>query len=471
MQLISLYDKFSPAIRDVRNNPCPVSTIPIELLQEIFAFSMTLKPAPRIRTGISFDELEPPGFQATALILTWVCSQWRQIALSMQELWCTMNIYKPKKYCVELAKVYLGRSGDSAPLNLYLRQDFCLDPFPNADACPEHNATVDILKLWVPQAHRWKSIFLFMSATPPSYELPKIPLGALSSLQEADVRFVKMPRSSDIVIEWLWGNIFQSPALRTAFCHNLLSKLPVAPFSQLTEFGPFLMAADEFLSLLSSCYRLRRLSGTISTKQISHRTLEAPIISPYLEYLNLHIGQNSPAILDQFSTPVLRELKLADRRDAALSEADSLAQLLERSQCTLRSLHLRQIRVETQMPIIEYFGRALHRLSSLEVCSLTLSNATFSERVISIFTPRLVNDTLLVPFPCLVDLELSPLVTPDGTISSMVESRSAAGAPLWAFECEVKHGPSNPTGHSKDQAVLQRLMRDGLQLDWELLNG
>ncbi|TFK69822.1 hypothetical protein BDN72DRAFT_896914 [Pluteus cervinus] len=469
MQLISLYDKFSPAIRDVRNNPCPVSTLPIELLQEIFAFSITEKPAPRIRAGISRDELEPPGFQVTALILTWVCSQWRQIALSMQELWCTMNIYKPKKRCVELAKVYLSRSGDTTPLNLYLRQDTLLDvrKYPLPSACPEHKATVDILELWVPQAHRWRSIFLFLSCT--LHELPKIPASALSSLQEANIRFVKMPRGTKPMIECLWGNIFLSPALRIASWHK---PLPAVPFSQLSEVGLLDTTTDEFFAFLPSCHRLRRLSVHISSKEIPrHTPLESPIVLPYLEFLDVEIGQKSPSILDQVSAPVLRQLKLTDSRDTAFTEVHSLAQFLERSRCILRSLYLRQIRMETESPITEYFSRASPQLARLETCSLTVWNTTLSERVISLFSPRIANNSLLVPFPSLVDLELSPLVTTDGVISSMIKSRSAAGAPLWAFECEVKRVPSNSTGYPKDEEALQRLMQDGLQLDWDSLKG
>ncbi|TFK58911.1 hypothetical protein BDN72DRAFT_884109 [Pluteus cervinus] len=185
MQLISLYDKFSPAIRDVRNNPCPVSTLPIELLQEIFAFSITKKPAPRIRAGINRDELEPPGFQATALILTWVCSQWRGIALLMPELWGTMSIYKPTTCCVQLVQIYLSRSGDDTPLNLYLRQGRPDDHrvYRTPEAVPEHKAAVEILKLWVPQAHRWKTISLDMIYTAPSHKLPNIALGGFPPIQ------------------------------------------------------------------------------------------------------------------------------------------------------------------------------------------------------------------------------------------------------------------------------------------------
>ncbi|TFK59182.1 hypothetical protein BDN72DRAFT_906091, partial [Pluteus cervinus] len=191
MLLISPYDKFTPAIRDVRNNPCPVSILPIELIEEIFAFSMTKKPDPRIKASIRRVDVEPLGFQATALVLTWVCSQWRQIALSMPGLWGTMTIYKPSSYCVQLVQLYLSRSGEDTPLDLYLRQSHPDDNkvYHSPEAAPEHKAAVEILKLWVPKAHRWRSIYLNMVYTSPLHELPKITPGALSNVQEASLQF------------------------------------------------------------------------------------------------------------------------------------------------------------------------------------------------------------------------------------------------------------------------------------------
>ncbi|TFK59408.1 hypothetical protein BDN72DRAFT_865172 [Pluteus cervinus] len=403
---------------DVRNNPCPVSTLPIELLREIFAFSVTKRPAPRVRASLPRDEREPPGFQATALILTWVCSQWRQIALSMPELWGTMIIYQPKKYCVELIKVYLSRSGDTTLLDLHLRQNARRDyrAYRDFESCPEHKVTVEIFKLWIAQAHRWRSIFLFMTYTPPSYELPTIPGDALCSLEEADLRFLETPGDSKVVIGGLWANILRSPALRTAYWRNLRTKLPAAPFSQLSEFGPFLPTVDEFLTLLPSCHRLRCLS--IDTSNASHNPastpLESTIILPYLECLNLDIDKDSSNVLEWLTAPVLRELRIRDTRDAAFAEVDSLERFLDHSGCTLRALHLKQERMEDEMPVVKYFSQASHRLVGLESCSLTILDATLSERAISLFTPQVGDNTLLVPFPSLVDLEFYNIVANDG---------------------------------------------------------
>ncbi|TFK60182.1 hypothetical protein BDN72DRAFT_965817 [Pluteus cervinus] len=466
MHLISPYAKFSPAIRDVINNPCPVSTIPIELLQEIFAFSVTKRSAPRIRVSVSRDELEPPGFLATALILTWVCSQWRQISLSMPELWGTMTIYNPKKPCVELTKVYLSRSGNVTPLNLHLRQEARPDnrTYPNPETCPEHRATVEIFKLWVPQAHRWRSISLELSYTPPSYELPKIPANVLCSLQKADLRFREKPRHSDIVIGALWENIFQSPLLRTAYWFDLPHALLSAPFSQLSEFKLSHSAADEVLSVLSSCPHLKRLDVIIPFESGVHQIpSESDIILPFLECLYLR-GREHPRILGRLSAPALRELRVTDTCETPFAEVDSLERFLHRSCCTLKALRLMRGRRGGENAVFEYFTRASRHLASLE--DLDLDWSMLSERVISLFSPGTINNVLSVPFPHLIDLELCDCVAEDGMISSMVESRAAAGSPLWAFVCTAAYGPSNSTGYSKDEAALQRLMQDGLHLCW-----
>ncbi|TFK67784.1 hypothetical protein BDN72DRAFT_898690 [Pluteus cervinus] len=468
MLLITPHAKFSPAIRDVVNHPCPISTIPIELLQEIFTFSMTVKPDPPIRASIPMDEREPPIFQATALILTWVCSQWRQIALSMPELWGTMNIYKPKDHCVDLVKIYLSRAGDSTPLHLYLRQGRVLNRRAY-DQFPEHGVTVDILRLWVPEAHRWKSIFLDMSYTPPLHELPNIPSGALSGLQEAHLHFSETPQHSNTVIKWLWDNIFLSPALRTAYWHDFVYGLPPAPFSQLSEFELLAPTADELLSILPSCQRLRRLKVDLLSSATHSMTRIGPIIFlPSLQYFQLDFGEHSMCILDQISAPVLRELVISDSRQMPFSEVRSLEQFLQRSRCSLRALRLQQRQVDDETHLIRYFTHASKHLAGLEVLRLDCDMLT--ERAISLFVPHIVAGTISIPFPCMVDLQLCDLVSRDGVISSMVESRSAAGAPLWVFLCRVRSG-SPSIGYPKDVAAFDRLREAGLQLFWSAPNG
>ncbi|TFK58135.1 hypothetical protein BDN72DRAFT_851843 [Pluteus cervinus] len=472
MLLVTPYDKFSPVIRDVINHPCPISTLPVELLQEIFAFSMTAKPKPRIVAGVSLDEREPPVFQVTALILTWVCSKWRQIASSMPELWGTMTIYKPKKYCVELSRIYLSRSGNIAPLNLDLRQDVRLDlrTYPDPHCCPEHNATVDILKLWVPQAHRWRNIHLDLTYTPPLHELPKISPDALSGVQEAHLRFSETPQHSETVINWLWENIFRSPALRTAYWHDLVYGLPPAPFSELFEFRLFAPTADELLSVLPSCQRLKRLHVRILSKSDQPRTPSGPIVVlPSLEYFQLDFGEHSRCILDHISAPVLRELAISDSRQMPFSEARSLQRFLERSCCVLRALHLTQRWDYSEEYVIQYLMHASKYLAGLDV--LSVECGLLSGRVVSLFVPQMIGDTISVPFPSLIDLKLCTAVTRDGVISSMVESRSVAGAPLWRFVCRVKYGPLNSTGYPKDDASFARLREEGLQLFWSSQDG
>ena len=120
------------------------------------------------------------------------------------------------------------------------------------------------------------------------------------------------------------------------------------------------------------------------------------------------------------------------------------------------------------MPMITYIGRASPCLVGLEACSLTIFDATLSERAVSLFTPRMNDHTPVVPFPCLVDLGFHHIVAKDGVISSMIDSRSTAGMPLWAFSCRAGYGPLNSTGYPKDEEAMQNLVQRGLQLCWNL---
>ena len=67
-----------------------------------------------------------------------------------------------------------------------------------------------------------------------------------------------------------------------------------------------------------------------------------------------------------------------------------------------------------------------------------------------------------------MDLTLRSVITRDGVMSSMVQSRSSAGAPLYTFVCEVERGPDDAIGFPDDEAAIRRFSHgeEGLQVFW-----
>ena len=95
--------------------PTPADLLPEDVLREIFTYSVQLPPEPRLFSGDYWSHFRPKGI----LILTHVCSRWRQIALSMPYLWSTIRISAYDRPNVQFMHEWLSRAA-AVPRTLFI---------------------------------------------------------------------------------------------------------------------------------------------------------------------------------------------------------------------------------------------------------------------------------------------------------------------------------------------------------------
>ncbi|KAJ6493853.1 hypothetical protein DFH09DRAFT_357603 [Mycena vulgaris] len=106
----------------------PVSKLPVELLGEIFSWTLG-------DWGAMTDE--PSALVLEPLILSHVCGYWRSVLLSIPMLWATIWIDRPKVAHIDMVKLWIERSRNCL-LSINLRQTDPKSCLPD-----EHRARFD----------------------------------------------------------------------------------------------------------------------------------------------------------------------------------------------------------------------------------------------------------------------------------------------------------------------------------------
>ncbi|TFK60431.1 hypothetical protein BDN72DRAFT_883605 [Pluteus cervinus] len=318
-------------------SPTYIDAIPLEILQEIFALSVLkghwLQPHPPGHL---------PKFDRSALMVASVSKTWRSIALSLPELWTTMAVYDPSAMAIEKVQLYLSRAGDVAPFSLYLTQHRGVGYGGTRDMdekIEEANNTKEIINLWFTHVERWGSIYFEFNADGLPSMLEKASPEQLRNLR--DVGFSTTFQSSTGFKEF-WDNIHTSPNLRSIFCGHtpppgyLLS----APLNQLTRVTLHSASLTELCQVFRGCPLLEHL--TILGVTIDTARPTKPIVVQHLQSLHFDdAGLKTLAIiLEVLTTPSLRDLALYNMPEGMPQGV--LKRFLARSQCSLRTLLLRE---------------------------------------------------------------------------------------------------------------------------------
>lgn len=304
--------------------PIPIlKRIPPELWAQIFAASVTDAWAasgyPRIEASM------PP------LLLTQVCSSWREMSFGTPSLWSSICI--PKRMpsmAVPLIEMWLQRSG---ALPLCIEIHGLSSSFSSA-----------ILDAFIPFSARWQKVTLFMS----NAVLTKLfsnPAVKLSSLENIKLRPSGRPERI---------NISTAHNLRTAAL--IISRgirpdphILDLPWSRLTRLSMTSLAGciDDASDLLIKCSALTHCSliATASPWGAAPRSL---MRLPNLTYLQLVANHSPGPLLDSLTLPSLSKLEidfLDLRFESGIWPKTQITSLVERSMCHLDTFILRNKRI------------------------------------------------------------------------------------------------------------------------------
>ncbi|TFK68581.1 hypothetical protein BDN72DRAFT_841556 [Pluteus cervinus] len=446
----------------------PATSIPTELLGEIFEWSTTL--APRLQPHHPL--IAPlPKFDTTALVISQVSSTWRTIALTSPRLWTTMAVYNPSATALNLVNFYLSRAGSTELLALYLTEQDALKDYyfglgpPRRPGDKEWRYTEAILRMWLKYTHRWQSIFFDFRGGPLPLALMSLDASVLTVPNLRDVAIhdgiVRAPQTKQLFND-LWNKLHTLPTLRTTYWEY--GHTFSAPFFQLTAFTLRDTSLDKLCKILQQSERLENLTiewlevYPVHTDADLATTSTGAVTVPNLQILNLEnladtSLERTQALLKHLITPRLQELIIERIPALSLYPQSTLSDFLSQSKCSLRTLVLGKRCSEIQTLDILRFANENHLLDHLE--RLTMKGA-FAQNVLDLFhvhRPGIPPTTSSrrgdffpdIPFPSLLNLKIGFCRAPtDGRISEILIERAKAGAGIRLFECCVTSFDGQP---------------------------
>ncbi|KAF8064855.1 hypothetical protein FPV67DRAFT_158009 [Lyophyllum atratum] len=308
--------------------PPPISQLPTELLMDIFSCcvesdtSLPVHPGDRKRDS--------------KIDLSHVCSRWRDIVLSMHDLWTAFSIREPKTHKSLLMRVldrhaaslrdslqsWIGRSGH-LPIQLFLdniSRSTTLDVMPHVHRCKLLSLKVNHLTI--------PNMLALFSET-------------LSHLQE--FRFGSSIYG-DVPLDIVGTSALHNPL----HWHNLSRLVWTGRETSFSLVGvemPNLtdisiesshLPIDQCVRFLSGCPKLQRVH--LCRVSIDDRP-RIPIPHPRIELLHIKCYDDDPCLLLRyFDLPSLNDLHLSSRRLGWTQPAyQSFADFAARSSCHLKS--------------------------------------------------------------------------------------------------------------------------------------
>ncbi|KAF5312874.1 hypothetical protein D9619_002385 [Psilocybe cf. subviscida] len=146
-----------------RSHDILTSNLPVEICTKIFLESL-----PDIE---ELDSKSHPRLLTAPLVLSWVCSRWRDIAHGSPNLWAQLALSLQAKSAVDnvltLVAEWLERGGNTQPLYITLSIDPLIADGHRQSKGEDTNSVDAILNLLAQQSHR----FVFFSIAAPAYHM------------------------------------------------------------------------------------------------------------------------------------------------------------------------------------------------------------------------------------------------------------------------------------------------------------
>ncbi|KAF9054006.1 hypothetical protein BJ165DRAFT_1399315 [Panaeolus papilionaceus] len=332
-----------------------IQDLSIETLTKIFSFYATQKRSSDFK-GLETKMFSsvPGGYFADPTILSHVSKHWRTATLSTPTLWSTIISQRPVPSHVEMAKLWLERSG-SAPLTLHIFQTITDDNTPIEYIKTERQAANDLLKLYLEHMERWHTVTFFLCIGPlPAFE--NFPQNRLTLLTNATLNLATWTPMKTDWVDKVFKAVHSAPALESISwaASFYLDGLPShVPWQRLKSFELDLNDISEDPSPLTYVFdTLKKCPQVESIKFILGmalpsvpRSLPQPIT--FLNLKKLILDEALPShlvvLFKVITAPALEELRISlhpedHRSPPALAQA--VGDFITRSKCAITNLGL-----------------------------------------------------------------------------------------------------------------------------------
>jgi hypothetical protein len=308
-----------------------INHLPIETLGDIFFLCIV----PRWPTAFcEFDHpVEPKRYQAP-LSVSQVCRHWREIALSVPLLWCSLAGPHGAALHPEFTKLWLARSRNFL-LSLYLSP-----PFSHETRLPENYAhiskTFDILSN---EMHRWRTISLVLNENLARQFIATVNAKAIN-LEELELYFIG--QNTDLSVEISSLLRFFSKLRKLSWKGRIYQRSLVdIPFHQLTHVhvASLNSSALTVLVCLMACTNAVEIHWTgVRSADLSVGELpRTPLLQ--LQSLKLQGSGDLGRLLSRLSLPSLEILHI--ETCSTIRDHRLLEDFLNRSSCPLQQFILR----------------------------------------------------------------------------------------------------------------------------------
>ncbi|CAA7265632.1 unnamed protein product [Cyclocybe aegerita] len=429
----------------------PVFRLPCELFCQIFHRVVHdyvhLIPNPVAERQGRLRPLVYNNSPADPTILAQVCSSWREVAVAFRPLWCTTFIKHPSKYHVHRTHLWLERS-NGFPLSLTLISQGNI------------NATWKIMTMLLERSRVWREIdFRLPNAVIPAFseacqiadtcemlrsvryrsqieeEYDYFASENGGDMHELDgVKFVaRTLEEIKPYFDDIWSFFYSSPKLLHVaweWCYNGNVFPRNTPFRDLAsvQIG-FGLAVNTMLDVLACLPKLKVFSGKVLQENASlppqvslHQPYCLPLTLRRLRSLELKSGTRAVAsLMEGLMLPALTDLLLVYDQEEDESQpsedAESIQQLLQRSQCRLEALSITHHKMKDEEALRYITIPELGYLSWL--CLV----GTFSKEIVAALSAKNPDGSpVLLPHLTLLSLHRIYGIE-DGLLATLLRSR------------------------------------------------
>ncbi|KAJ8088709.1 hypothetical protein PM082_013952 [Marasmius tenuissimus] len=403
----------------------PIRRLPNEIVGYIFRLSVDADVDPTtLMSRLDRNQLFPSTLDTKRLpwTLGQVCRRWRHLALSLPNLWTTIDINWDGNLMGERARPFLERRlslllqrSSDRPLSISWYQGSCPDRVPLSMLCSV--------------SFRWKAATI-RTGTKGLRQL-SVYSGLFSNLVRLHLHFEEGMLSEPGERDAPFSTFSTAPALRElslsgnddSISHRLNTQIP---WHQITRFSVKDFSPINIRTILPLLANVEEC--ILDSFDLSGGSLY-PTILPRLHLLDVYPPTVDAAVsfFQSLTLPKLRSVELGTF-DGNTGIADSFVELLERSSCQLEKASLYYLDEADLVRVLQ--SPRMHHVSTMDLCGSYLDDGSrphydgVSDEVLHILSLPLPNDDRHMILPHLRSLTLSGSTQwTDAALVKMLASR------------------------------------------------